>query len=261
MALLTQVANSSLTVLALCSAYGVLLGRLFWVGLYRKYPALTFYVGFQLVRTAVGALVTFRTKEFALLYFFTQPLIWILYVLMVFELFQHVLRARPGIASFSKRFMGWALCAAGGVSGATLLLDLQGASPESVLLENFVVADRVIHSSLLVFLLLLTVFLSYFPVPLHRNAKIHAAVFSFYFFAKTVLLLFRNMFGAEIATQANLVLRLVSIICLLCWVSLLSKAGEQETVRSSWLSNPELEEKLTAQLDAINNTLLRSAKE
>jgi hypothetical protein len=207
--------------------------------------------------------VPLRTTLYGYLFLATQPLLWILYVLVILELFQVVLAAHAGITSFSRKVVSWALAVAAAISLATLLFDLQDRNPgpQYVILSYFYLLDRVVHSTLLLFLVLLTGFLAYFPVPLHRNARVHAAIFSFYFLSKTAVLLARNLLGATIGDQANLWMRVVAIACLTGWAALFSEAGEMRLVRSNWASHPKDEEKLMAQLDAINRTLLGSAKE
>jgi hypothetical protein len=66
---------------------------------------------------------------------------------------------------------------------------------------------------------------------------------------------------SEHSTVINLVLQLLATVCLLAWAALLTPAGEQIQTATSRRRDPEAEEKLVAQLDAINRTLLASAKE
>ena len=60
-------------------------------------------------------------------------------------------------------------------------------------------------SSLLVLLLCLIAFLTYFPVPLVRNIRVHAAIFSAYFAVRTSLLFVVTLFGLETVRILNIV--------------------------------------------------------
>jgi hypothetical protein len=193
-------------------------------------------------------------------FFITLPILWILDVLVVLEVFQAALAERQGIASFSRKFVITAMGIGATVGVSTLFFDLQDQKPRYKILENFILADRVMELALLVFLLLLAGFLAYFPVLLHKNARVHAAVFTFYFLAKTVVLVFRGMLGVDVSNITNLAGRLITTVCLLCWIFLLSRAGEQRTVHSNWIAGAQNEEKLMAQLQAINATLMKTAK-
>jgi hypothetical protein len=85
-------------------------------------------------------------------------------------------------------------------------------------------------------------------------------VFSIFFLAKTGIFLSLNLFGQEIIRPANTAVRIVSIFCLFAWAFLLTDATESRILRSSRRRGPDDERRLLAQLDAINATLLRTAR-
>jgi hypothetical protein len=117
-----------------------------------------------------------------------------------------------------------------------------------------------ILSSLLIFLLLFTAFLAYFPVPVNRNTATHTRIFACYFLLRTVLLIFRNLITGDATYGVNMVLSLLATACLVSWAALLSRSGEEIPTSTSYRRDPEQEERLIAQLNAINRTLLTSAK-
>ena len=260
MALLGQLFPTDITKLVMYAACVLLLAKLAGTKLYKAYPKFSFFIGFQIIRFFVLALLPVRSAAYGRIFFSTLPLLWILYVLVLLEVFQAALAEVPGVASFSRKFVISALGVGVTLAISTLFLNLQHKNPEYVLLENFVLADRVIELALLLFLLLLTAFLGYYPVAIHRNARIHTAIFSFYFFAKTAILLLRSTIGPSIANETNLAGRLLTTFCLLCWIFLLTKAGEHRVVRSNWIMAADQEGKMLAQLDAINATLLKTTK-
>lgn len=260
MALLGQLLQTDITKAAMYVASLLLLFKLLYTGLFRIYPKFTVFIAFQILRQSILAGFSIRSTIYGYLFFAMLPILWVLYVLVLLELFQAALGERQGIATFGRKFVISAMGIGATIGVSTLFLNLQEQKPQYVILENFVLADRVVESALVIFLLLLTAFLAYFPVTLHRNAKIHAAVLSFYFLAKTAVLSFRSLFGVSVGVEANVAGRLITTACLLCWISLLTKAGEQRVVHSNWISGAENEEKLLAQLDAINATLLKTAK-
>ena len=240
--------------------YGVLIARLLWLGLYRKYPRFFVYICFQLARPLVLSFIPYRSRLYGNVFFVSQPILWVLMLLMVLELFQRSLADAKGIAAFGSKFVTVALGVATFISCCTLFLNLTDPSPRYVTLENFLLLDRVVHLTLLLFLMLLTAFLAYFPIALHRNARIHVTLFGFYFLAKTSILLFRTMLGVEVIQVTNMAGRVVMGICLFTWCVLLTRQGEDRKVHSNWLSSREDQDRLSAQLDSINATLMRAVK-
>lgn len=239
-------------------SYLLLLRKLFKTGLARKYKYFACYLGFECLRIPIMSAIPLRTNTYAHAYFATQPIVWLLYVLMVFELFQLVLKGHIGIATLSRKALSWALAASGIVSVLTLVLDLQRRTTDSAILFNFMLLERLIMTSLLVLVLCLIVFLSYFPVPLSRNGRVHACIFATFFAVRTALLFIRTWFGLETAAVLNVVAYSLMIGCLIGWIWLLTPEGEAVSQREKPATDSEA--RLLAQLDALNQTLLRSAR-
>jgi len=146
------------------------------------------------------------------------------------------------------------------VSLLTLLPDLAGASGPHAILIYYTVVERGVISSLVVFLLLITVFLVWYPIPLSRNVTLHAIVYSVYFLSSTMALFVRNVTRFELTATISAVLIGIVNACLLVWVIFLSRSGETQTVvlRRQW--PPQDEEQLMKQIDSINAALLRTSR-
>jgi hypothetical protein len=252
-----QKLHVSLTILQI-GTYLLLLTKLFRSGLWTKYRYFSFYIAFESIRLPLMSALPYRSKLYAHTFFATQPIVWILFVLVVLELFQLVLQNHAGIASLGRKALTWSLIVSALISGSTLLFELQNNRPESALLFNFFLLDRLVMSSLFVLLLCLIAFLTYFPVPLVRNIRVHASVFSAYFAARTILMFVVTLFGLETVAMLNVAGKLLAIFCLLSWTFLLTRAGELAPVRQRPTS--EQEARLLAQLEALNDTLMRSAR-
>lgn len=239
-------------------AFPILLTKFLHSGLYGKYRYFAWYLAFESIRMPVMWLIPFRSPTYAHVYFATQPIIWLIYVLVVLELFQLVLRNHAGIASLGKKALTWSLVVSASVSAATLLFQLQEKTRESAVLFNFALLERLMMTSLLILLLCLIAFLSYFPVPLTRNVRVHAMIFATYFAARTAVFWVRTLFGEQVAPALNLVLLALSVGCIIAWMLLLTKSGEALAHRRRMA--PDSEARLLAQLTSINETLLRSSK-
>jgi hypothetical protein len=128
------------------------------------------------------------------------------------------------------------------------------------ILQAVFVMGRAICSSLAIFLLLITAFLVFYPVPLSRNVIVHTVVYAVYFLSLTMTYFVRNVAGPDVVLPLNIVLQAVTVLTLLAWIVLLSPAGEQVviSVRPRWA--PEEEQRLVRNLDSINAALLRAAR-
>jgi hypothetical protein len=240
-------------------AYVLVLVRIYSAGLHQTYRWFTIYMLYETVRLVVmGFLIPLATKLYGYIYFFTQPVTWCLYVLVILELYQLALRNKTGIATFARRTFVIALVISITLSLGTLAFESQQA--EFNIPHTYMLIERLILSSLLVLLLLFTAFLAYFPVPVNRNTVVHTRVFACYFLVRTVLLIFRNVVTGDAVYIVNAVMQLLATASLISWAMLLSRAGEEVKALTNVRRSAEMEQKLIAQLDAINRTLLSSAK-
>jgi hypothetical protein len=239
-------------------AYLLVLIRIFSSGLHKTYFWFTIYICYESVRLALVWFMPYGTNLYAYTYFLTQPITWCLYLLVILELYHLALKNHAGIATFARRALMVALAGSTLLSAVTFAFEAQ--QPDFNPIRTYLLIERMILSSLLILLLLFTAFLGYFPVPVNRNTVAHTRIFACYFLLRTILLIFRNLITGEAIYGVNLVLSLLATACLTSWALLLSRAGEEISTSTSYRSDPEAEERLIAQLDAINRTLLSSAK-
>jgi hypothetical protein len=190
----------------------------------------------------------------------TQPVVWILYVFVVLELYALALRNHPGIASLSRWVLVGALVVSITVAAVSLLADLSRPAGRFPLLVYMGVVERGLAFSLVIFLVLITSFLMWTPVALPRNVVVHTMVYSAYFLATAAALLVRNVFGYELVARVSIGVFFSHNLCLLLWILLLNRRGEEApvVVRRIWRQSDE--DLITRQLDAVNSFLLRSAR-
>ena len=239
-----------LTVLQI-GAYLLLLTKIFRAKLLRNYRYFGWYLAFEVVRLSAVSFV--KLKSTLLVDHNNHQ-----NQLMMLELFQIALRRHHGIASLGRKALTVSLAASAIGSGLTLLIDLQQANAESAVLYNFMLLERLVMTSLLVLVLCLTAFLSYFPVPLTRNVRIHACVLTAYFAVKASTLWIRTIYGLQPTPMLNIVVQVLNITCLLAWTVLLVPAEDDVGTRRGPTTGDE--DRLLAQLDALNDTLLGSAR-
>lgn len=234
--------------------------RLYLLGLHGKYR---FFFGFLVLQTArTLALAPFdvRRSTYAWIFFYTQPLLWLAYVLVVHELYSLVLASYRGISTFGRRAMYGLLGVSVLVSCASLVLSWRGPVEAFPILRTLMQLERGVDFSLVVFLLLILAFLVWYPVPLNRNVVIHSFIYFVYFLTHTTVLLIRSMGGWGINRAASTVAMGIAAGCAVAWLSLMSKGGEERVYRERISRAPGNEKHLLASLEALNSTLLRAGR-
>ena len=229
-------------------------------GLQRTFPFFFIFLVYRLVRGVGLYYLPFHTDLYGYAWFATAPLFWLAYILVVLELHGHVLRKYAGISSLGRWVLIAGLVISIAVSGLSLRVDLSNPGEGFPWVRFFTVIERGVMTSLAVFLLLITMFLVWYPVPLSRNVIMHSMVCAVYFLGATMGLLVRNLIGHSVTVAVNVALSTVDLVCLIMWAALLTRAGETSAMvlRHNW--RPEEQQRLMDQLSTINATLLRAAR-
>jgi hypothetical protein len=241
-------------------ASALVVGRLYWSGLYRTYRY--FFAGLLVALLRSAALFPFSTRSLTYyrIWMITEPVLWLSYVVVVIELYSLVLKQYRGIYSVGRMFFFVAVAASTIISALTVFPTMTGALAAHRLRYYYALIGRGVETSLAIFLLLLLALVTWFPVPLSRNLLIHCSVYSVYFFASNAINLFWHMGGTDANYWTNMARLAVALGCYLCWAFLLSRSGE-ERIASLRLGRSPLEEKrLLGQLEGLNATLLRAAR-
>jgi hypothetical protein len=127
------------------------------------------------------------------------------------------------------------------------------------MVTTFMVIDRALVTSMLIFVLMLTGFVVYYPIPINRNLIVYSSGYAVYFIAKASGLLLLNI-NYSWLRQFGLVVVTASTIAMLFWLLGLRLAGEEKTLIIGHRWNHKNQDELLAQLKAINASLLRSGR-
>ncbi|MDX2154601.1 MAG: hypothetical protein SFV54_27915 [Bryobacteraceae bacterium] len=237
------------------AAQAILIIHLLRTRLSAVYPSFLFLVCASSLREAALLALYSHPSLYATLYVATAPVTWLSYILAALELYGKVLKGYPGISSVAR----WLLIAVAPVSiVASLLLLLPEMDQTSrrffwLMAESMI--TRGVCASILVFLLLLTVFLVWYPVPMNRNTVRHAFLLSTLFVVQTAALLLRDAHGYDLNRIVSVVLAVFGVMIVATWLLLLQPAGEilQVVVRTPF--NQDDERRLLEQLSALNASL------
>ena len=231
-------------------------------GLYRHYRIFFAYLLFRVPNGIWPILLGTESRWYERCWVFTEPVVLLFNVLMVSELYRLILDKYPGIYSLGRTFLYVGVPLSVTISAITLLPKItRQTSQHSQVLPYYFAAERGIDLSLAIFILLILVFLAVFRVPLARNVRIHAAVFSVYFLAGSMALLVRTLFGLRVGDLVNLLLTGASCGCILAWLFLLNPRGESLPAKEAISTGALKEERILVHLDALNRTLSRASRQ
>jgi len=234
--------------------------KLFRSGLYRRYRFFFIYL-ISLVPYDICLLVLdVNSGLYQKFWTVTEPLFWLLYVLVVFELCGLILEKYKGLYTLGRWAMYLAMAVSVTVSVLSLLPRITPAMPQETRIMGYVYAtERGVDFSLAIFILLILFFLSRYPVPLSRNVVVHSVVFSLFFLSNTLGVLLRSVFGLHVSGEISLCMMGISSACMVAWLVLLNAKGEEVRLSTLHFGRGD-EERILLQLDALNDTLLRASR-
>jgi hypothetical protein len=113
--------------------------------------------------------------------------------------------------------------------------------------------------SMAIFLILISLFMAWFPVRMRRNVLIYITGFIVWSLSRSAAVHLGTRFPGNkpVMLSINLVEMFIGIGCLLYWLLGLRREGEARTAVVGHLWNRAEAERLTEQLDAINEGLAR----
>jgi hypothetical protein len=200
--------------------------RLYRHKLHRTYPSFLGFLILGVWRTVTLAALNTASVEYLRAWVITEPMFWVSYVLVLHELGGRVLKRYGGIRSLAR----WAAAIALGFSAAVTGIAMTGAPRrlylESPYLHTVVAVERALATGLVVFLFLLIVFALRYPVPLNRNLRIYATMFSCYFLAIAAGYSILSLLGREAAVAVNLLVSGVWAGCSITWMRTICPEGE-----------------------------------
>lgn len=237
--------------------------KLVYSGLYKRYRALFAYLVFRFFYT--GALLLIfsnpRSAGYMKYWSLTEPVIWLFYVLIVIELYSLVLEKHRGLYTLGRWFLYAGLSLSVLISGLSLLPQLSGGvAQRSRLLAYYYAIERGVDFSLLLFLLLILLWLTRYPVPLSRNVVVHSLAYTILFLSNTAGLLVRVILGKDLSRSVSTFFLGIGAACILIWLVFLTKKGEEVRVNVPSFG-PEQEKRILGQLEALNNTLLKVSRD
>jgi len=253
--------------------------RLFSIKLYKTYKLFCIFLMADLLGSVLWvineAFGPFANRFYLFAWLIIRPVVWLFTLLMVYSLLEKILVQLPGLLRLSRQVLY-------GVFSIAILVGLISARleylapgftslPKKHLLVQWwmaeMVLDRVIASTSLLSLVAILIFLFWFPITIPRNLAVFSVGLVVYFAAITTLLLVRSLWPDEPLHYVFKLMKMVSILigcisgaCFAFWSLYLSSAGEVVESRMAVQRQPQEQERLIAQLELLNDTLLKAAR-
>jgi len=253
------------TVLVSCLRAVLLLGsvvmalKLYRTGLYRRYPIFFFFFIFRIPNSIWPLFLEANSPLYLQLWVLSTSIALGFYVLMVVELYKLVLERYKGLYSLGRWALYISLAISVSISAISLLPQIKPSMPQrSKIMFYMLASERGINIGLAIFIILILCFLSFFPLRLSSNVRMHALVFSIFFLSNTFVSLMRSLFGLRMVHEVNTLLLGITTASVVAWMALLRPAGEDLRAAPQPLG-PEQESRLLIHLDSLNAALLRSS--
>lgn len=240
-------------------ASAVLLVRLLQAGLWRAYRFLFAYVLFDLIYSVTLANTPMRTKLYGDVYMTGTAVELLLAVAVVMELYSRALEEHPALAKFGSRAVGYLLVAAGIVAASALGIDDTIPAGQSLVLHRFFRVERTMDFGIVIFLVIVSVLLVWFPIRVRRNIAYYVAGFALFYASRSAGILFVNVLPHGWQRPIDIVVLCISFTCLLgLAVFLRPERAFAEVVPRR--VNTASATQLTIHLESINTALSRMAR-
>ncbi len=178
--------------------------RISLAGLVRMYRLFYIYLLVDILQQTLRLLLRSSDRIDAEIYIGGQAVKMVLAVFVVLELYWLALAGRPALARFGRKTVAIALAAAALIAGSGLALDStvpQGrwlsGSVSGRVLYRFLSFERTMDAWLLIFLLLIMLFMTWFPVRLKRNLALYIGGFVVFFMANAAVRLLVNLLAVR----------------------------------------------------------------
>ena len=234
----------------------VLLWRLVHAKLYRTYSPLFCYWMVQALGSVALMAIPIASRRYVYVYWAAQTINVLMAVFVVQDLYRIALLEHPAVASFARRTVLAAMAIAAAVALSGIRLDftmLPGQYPD---VHRFFTFERSMNFLTLLFLLIVSALLLWFPIRVRRNMVVYIFGFVLFSAARSFGLLLYNL-RPQNGRLISTILLGITLLCLLIWIVGIEPEGERVTATPGYRSNPETMQRLSRQLDSINAALAR----
>jgi hypothetical protein len=236
-----------------------LLVKLWSGGLIKIYKLFFCYLAWDFLSSLIGLSLTYNTNEYGYFYLGAQALKIVIAAFMLAEIYGLAFERTPALAQFGRSTVGYILGGAALIPAVGLLVDRPGHGQTDRYLHAVYLFEQTMDSTIAIFLILISLFMAWFPVKLRRNVIIYISGFIVWSLTRSAAAHLANQFPQNLIAVRiiSLVQMCIGLGCLLLWLGGLQREGETRTAVVGHLWNRAEADRLTEQLDAINDSLAR----
>ena len=235
----------------------VLLYRLLHFKLYRAYLSLFLYWLLQALPSVALMAISVDSRRYSYVYWGAQTINVLMAVFVVQDVYRIALLEHPALASFARRTVLGAMAIAAMVTLSGITLDSTILAGQSPAVHRFATFERSMNFVILLFLLLISVLLLWFPIRVRRNIVVYISGFVLFSASRSFGLLLANILPASDTRLVSTVLLALTLVCLTIWIVGIQPEGELVIATPGYRRNPETMQRLSQQLDSINAALTR----
>jgi len=234
----------------------VLILRLIQGKIYRTYGSLFWYWVAQTLGNV--ALLSSRLGSYRYLYTYwtVQTIAILMAVFVVQDLYRITFLDHPAVASFARRSVLVALAIAEVVTLSGIGLDFTIPHGRYPAIHRFATFERSMNFVILLFLLLISFLLLWFPIRVRRNIMVYISGFVLFSASRSFGLLLYNLLPQDERSISTILMGL-TLLCLLIWIIGIRPEAESVTATPGYRQNLETMQRLGHQLDSINAALAR----
>jgi len=234
--------------------------RIYQMRLVRRYPALVTALSIGALRSLVLSNLNFRSNAYGITYVVTEPLTWAAGAWVAFEIYRHVLVSYQGISILGRRSLAAGLTISAGIAFFTSLQNIRWTGELYPVLLITAALSQWVSLTLLLFLALISLFILWYPIPLRRNLVYYALGYSLVFVSLGFGFFIRSAFGPQMARGASYTYLAVWVGCLVFWLFGLRQSGEEVSLALGSALRAGDQDRLLAQVEALNAMLLDSGR-
>jgi hypothetical protein len=253
---------SILTTTSICCALAALVcaWRVYDQRLVGLYPAFFSYLLSQGVLLAVSGLVGVSSLLYRWVFIVAYPITWVVYCLMVRELYNQIFNRYPGIAMLGRWSVYLAVASAGAIAIVSRIATRGVLVRKSALLIPIEVAGQNVVFGIALSIIVLLLLISRYPLELHRNVLVNCMVFSALLLGEAAELLVEHLTNMRNTRVLDVASMVFNIGCFGVWGFLLSPQGARKIIQIHHGFSANDERRLLGQLNSLNAWGVRASR-
>ncbi len=240
--------------------------RIWRLGLIRRYPVLFAYLIFVTIIVDVAGSWLYNShlrlgsqKAYNVFWVFVQPVCWLLWFGVVYEVYDHMVERYAGVRKLGRMVLYGSLGGLAVVLGVLLHMNLYRIPDLNQWKSFWLKQEQGVYMGIALLVFVLLAFRRVFRLSVSRNVQLIFTTFGLYFAGFAALMVIRTYMGPEFRPIRDMVSMVLYIACLACGGFLFSRSGETQNVGPllEGQVNPEMAARAAQQLQSFNDRLVR----